>query len=220
MNLHWYYIYQRNWPAVLEANKRDMGVFIISPSDKGGKLYEPSEKLVKFTDPLHPIVFNDLYCLTRTEIHTLSVGAARPTDFDLHVDAVNLFEKAEELTRPICEKLEAEMKSVIGESLDQHFKNSTPEWESVPGEINIKMITWLWKMTKAWDMDAYGKMRYNLLGNGSHWFPGNNLKVLEEKPELVADLEKLNEQVPFMHILNEAHELLFEAPVERLSESD
>jgi len=29
INLHWYYIYQRNWAAVEAATERDMGVFII-----------------------------------------------------------------------------------------------------------------------------------------------------------------------------------------------
>ncbi|HEY9845980.1 MAG TPA: aldo/keto reductase, partial [Candidatus Caenarcaniphilales bacterium] len=41
VNLHWYYINQVNWPAVKAANQHDMGVFIISPSDKGGMLYKP-----------------------------------------------------------------------------------------------------------------------------------------------------------------------------------
>ena len=41
VNLHWYYIYQANWPAIEEARCRDMGVFIISPADKGGMLYRP-----------------------------------------------------------------------------------------------------------------------------------------------------------------------------------
>lgn len=36
VNLHWYYINQQNWPAILDAQARDMGVFIISPADKGG----------------------------------------------------------------------------------------------------------------------------------------------------------------------------------------
>ena len=39
VNLHWYYINQQNWPAILAAAERDMGVFIISPSNKGGLLY-------------------------------------------------------------------------------------------------------------------------------------------------------------------------------------
>ena len=45
-NLHWYFVNDLNWPAVEEASRRDMGVFVISPNDKGGKLYNPPKKLV------------------------------------------------------------------------------------------------------------------------------------------------------------------------------
>ena len=65
VNLHWYYVNPFNWPAIEAATRHDMGVFIISPSDKGGKLYKPSEKLVSLTAPLSPMVFNDLWCLAR-----------------------------------------------------------------------------------------------------------------------------------------------------------
>ncbi len=46
-NVHWYFVNDLNWPAIVAARKRDMGVFIISPNDKGGKLYEPPQKLVE-----------------------------------------------------------------------------------------------------------------------------------------------------------------------------
>ncbi len=36
VNLHWYWINQVNWPAIEAATRHDMGVFIISPNDKGG----------------------------------------------------------------------------------------------------------------------------------------------------------------------------------------
>ena len=54
VNLHWYCIYQRNWPAIEDATRHDMGVFIISPSDKGGQLYDPPEKLRQLCAPLDP----------------------------------------------------------------------------------------------------------------------------------------------------------------------
>lgn len=60
VNLHWYYINQVNWPAIEAAQRHDMGVFIISPSDKGGKLYDPPPKLVELCKPLSPMQFNDL----------------------------------------------------------------------------------------------------------------------------------------------------------------
>jgi predicted aldo/keto reductase-like oxidoreductase len=36
-----------NLAAVKAAEKQDMGVFIISPTDKGGALYEPPKSLYK-----------------------------------------------------------------------------------------------------------------------------------------------------------------------------
>src|SRR6516165_6901159 len=45
VNLHWYFVNDLNWPAVQAAHRLDMGVFIISPNDKGGKLQEPGEKI-------------------------------------------------------------------------------------------------------------------------------------------------------------------------------
>jgi predicted aldo/keto reductase-like oxidoreductase len=72
-----------------------MGVFIISPNDKGGKLYAPPPKLVDLCRPLTPMAFNALYCLARPEVHTLSIGAARPGDFDEHVRALQWYEEAE-----------------------------------------------------------------------------------------------------------------------------
>src|ERR1700733_1775816 len=34
VNLHWYFVNDLNWPAVLAAHRHDMGVFIISPNEK------------------------------------------------------------------------------------------------------------------------------------------------------------------------------------------
>ena len=62
-------------------------------------------------------------------------------------------------------------------------------------------------------------MRYNLLGQADHWFPGNNAADFD----IAAMREALSES-PFVDriidTLREAHEGLFEAPKKRLSESD
>ena len=63
VNLHWYYIFQEHTPSLAAAKKNDMGVFIISPNDKGGMLYQPPAKLTQATSPLTPMEFNALFCL-------------------------------------------------------------------------------------------------------------------------------------------------------------
>lgn len=219
VNLHWYYIFQTNWPAVLEARKRDMGIFIISPSDKGGMLYKPSDKLAELTKPLHPIVFNDLFCLDREEVHTLSVGAARPTDFDLHLEAVALYERRGEYLPAILEKLDTELKNVVGEDYARHYADGVPKWQEVPGGVNIQKILWLMNLVKAYDMTEYAKMRYNLLGNAGHWFPGENAgKLADHDVSPALKNARFREEIPAL--LRQAHELLYTAPVKRLSESD
>ena len=47
VNLHYYYFFQRNAAAVKLAAEKDMGIFIISPADKGGKLYTPPKKFTQ-----------------------------------------------------------------------------------------------------------------------------------------------------------------------------
>jgi len=43
VNLHWYFMNRTNWSAVEAATRHDMGVFIISPTEKGGCMHQPSE---------------------------------------------------------------------------------------------------------------------------------------------------------------------------------
>jgi predicted aldo/keto reductase-like oxidoreductase len=54
VNLHYYYFFQRNAAAVELAHKKDMGIFIISPADKGGRLY-PTPKLEQLCHPFSPL---------------------------------------------------------------------------------------------------------------------------------------------------------------------
>lgn len=171
-NVHWYYIFRRNWPAIRRATELDMGVFIISPSDKGGKLYEPPRDWVDACQPIHPIVFNDLWCLSRPEVHTLSLGAARPSDYDLHVEAVELMDRTEELVPPIDATLTEMMRARTGLSHPEGMNAGLPEPEDTPGGLNLEVMLWLRHLAVGWGMETYGKMRFNLLGNGGHWFPG------------------------------------------------
>ncbi len=163
LNLHWYYIFQKNWPAIEAATRRDMGVFIISPSDKGGLLYKPPAKLAELTAPLSPMAFNDLFCLSRPEVHTLSIGAARPADFDAHLEALPLLPKAQETLSPILARLDG-ARGAVPEMLRNPLALKLPEWQKTPGQMNIPVILWLRTLAKAYDMTAYAQMRLQHAG--------------------------------------------------------
>ena len=114
VNLHWYYIRQDNGPALDAARRQDMGVFIISPTDKGGHLHTPSQRLLELCAPLHPIVFNDLFCLQDPRVHTISVGAARPEDLELHLEALRLLPEAASLIAPVDQRLRQAADEALG----------------------------------------------------------------------------------------------------------
>lgn len=218
VNLHWYYINQTNWSAIAAATEHDMGVFIISPTDKGGKLYSPSPKLTRLCSPLSPMVFNDLFCLSHTQVHTLSLGAASPRDFDEHLKALDLLDRVDQLLPPILARLEAEAMATLGEKWVKTWHENLPSYEQTPGNVNIPVILWLRNLAIAYDMVEYAKMRYNLLGNGGHWFPGNQAAHVEE-----LNLTDCLCNSPYKNIipdlLTETHQMLAGTEVKRLSKS-
>ncbi len=179
VNLHWYFINQENTKVINLANKHDLGVFIISPTDKGGHLHTPSRKMLEFCKPLHPIVFNDLFCLRNQNVHTLSVGIAKETDFALHLEAVSLLSESEKYVPKIINKLRQESINCLGLEWHQNWNRNLPSWEYTPGNINIPVLLWLSNLIDWLGMEGYARARYQLLGNGSHWFPGFNANLLD-----------------------------------------
>jgi predicted aldo/keto reductase-like oxidoreductase len=218
VNLHWYYIDQRNWPAIQEAAKRDIGIFIISPCDKGGQLYKPPQKLIDICKPLTPMEFNDLFCLQHDSIHTLSIGAAKPSDLDQHAEIIESLGTAvhETLLRPILERMHTELVNTLGAYWIEHWSNNLPAPEEQEDKICLYHILRIYNFAKTFDMVEFGKFRYNLLGNANHWFPGQ--KVTKEASEMLPQQLAGNPLAnKIKNILKEAHEMFDDIPLERLS---
>ena len=219
VNLHWYFVNDLNWPAVEAAAARDMGVFIISPNDKGGKLYAPPPKLTGLCAPLHPMQFNALYCLNRPEVHTLSCGAAQPSDFDCHLEALEHYDNIGPTIKEIEQRLRLEMDTVLGADWCARWPEGLPHYVDVPGKVNISEILRLWTYAKSLDLVDWGKMRYNLLGQADHWFPGEHVAKLDmEATKGVLSNSPFADRIP--RILQEAHSMLLDQKQKRLSESE
>ena len=220
-NVHWYFVNPLNWPSIEAAQKQDMGTFIISPNDKGGKLYEAPPKMRELCAPLTPMQFNALYCLSRPQVHTLSCGAARPSDFDEHVEALAHYDNAAEVVAPIEKRLREEMQDILGEDWCARWSEGIPDHDQIPGELNVMEILRLWTYAKPLDLIEWGKMRYNLMGNANHWFPGSKPGEIDEKYEeaLVAALNNSPFKARIPAILREAHDMLAGEEKKRLSES-
>jgi predicted aldo/keto reductase-like oxidoreductase len=216
VNLHWYYIFQNNWPAIEAASGQDMGVFIISPSDKGGHLYNPPEKLVKLCAPLSPIMFNDLFCLSHPQVHTLSIGASRPTDFEEHLKILPLLADAQTHLKPILHRLETAAIEALGQDWYATWSEGLPKPSETPGGLNIPIMLWLYNLVKAYDLVEFGQARYNLLGNGGHWFPGKKAYDLE-KLDLTACLQQSPHAAKIPALLQEVHQILEAGDRQRLS---
>lgn len=223
VNLHYYWAFQSNARAVKQAAARDMGVFIISPNDKGGRLYAPPPKLVELTAPYSPMVYNDLWCLAQSDVHTLSIGARFAADFAEHLKAVQLLEQhvndPRALIAPIEARLQATLEATLGRQWANSWSEGLPPWEQMPGRVNVTEILRLYNMARAYDMVDYAQARYNLLEKGGHWFPGHNAgkarhldfgKALKHSPHAKAIAERLIE----------AHQMLAGAQQTRLQKDD
>ena len=78
-------------------------------------MYQPPKTFYKACLPFTPIAFNSLYLWSsEIPIHTLVIGAARPEDFDEHVEAAMMYEKRKELVGPVEKTLRSLVTDQLG----------------------------------------------------------------------------------------------------------
>lgn len=198
-----------NLAAIQAAQRQDMGVFIISPTDKGGCLYEPSKTVERACRPLTPIAFNNLWLWSSDiPIHTLVIGAARPADIDEHIASTLYYARRKEVTAPIAERLYALIDAQFGVGYRNAWFHGLPDPYSNPEGISFPYLLWLHMVVKAWGLHKFAQMRYqNLEENVKDWKENQTLEVnlksfswvpgLSLRPErLTAIQEALGENHP------------------------
>lgn len=168
VNLHYYYFFQRHEPAVQQAASMGMGIFIISPADKGGLLYQPSTTLCQLCAPWSPLALTYRFLLSDPRITTLSMGAATPADLD---EPLALADN----TSPLTEAEQTSLKRLQNQQAQKLLTDKCSQCYAClpcPEGIHIPEVLRLRNLLIAYDMTAYAQYRYGMFENAGHWFPG------------------------------------------------
>ncbi len=212
VNLHYTYFFQRNAAAVALAAQQDMGIFMISPADKGGMLYTPPQTLKDLCVPLDPLHFNARFLLSQSAISTLSVGAAVPEELDWPLAIADQTAPLTATEMEVLERINRHAAQVLGtDQCHQCFACL-----ACPEEINIPEVLRLRNLAVAYDMKEFGQYRYRMFENAGHWFPGRKGNKCTDCGEC---LPKCPSELPIPALLRDTHERLGEGDRPRLWES-
>ncbi|MEP0844858.1 MAG: aldo/keto reductase [Phycisphaerae bacterium] len=211
VNLHYYWFNPVNEPAVARAAERDMGVFIISPNDKGGQLFKPTPALVELSAPFHPMNLAQRWLLSDPRVHTLSLGAAVPGDLDQHLAVADQTGPLTEAEQAALQRWSAALTQRLGPDLCTLCNQCLP----CPRFIDIPQILRLRNAAVAFDMTAYGSYRYNLLNGSDDWFHGHTGDHCTECGEC---LPRCPQKLDIPRLLFDSHDLLKTASGRRMWE--
>jgi len=203
VNLHYYYFYQRNMAAVELAQHKDMGVFIISPNDKGGQLYRAPEKIIKTIPHASPIQWNARFCLNTPGVHTLSFGMTEPSHFE---EMGGIFDN-NSTTQKYDHQSKLHLDSMLKDDPYAYFDGyDLPHLDT---ELDIPLLLHWRKLWKCYDLLDYAKYRYKELKTPNHWVPG--VFATSRNIDQI-DFSKIPADIPLREMLTELHETLYQGP--------
>ncbi len=200
VNLHYYYFFQRNAAAVAYAAAKDLGVFIISPNDKGGQLWNPSPLLRDTVAPLTAIQWNARWCLRSPAVQTLTFGLTEPAQVD---EMRGIFPVSVPLTP---NELAAERALDARVAVDPVSAWEGWEFQHDPSGINIPEVLRFLRLAKCFDLHDFGVYRYNMLESKGHWFAGG---FANEDAIAKVDVSRAPAGIDVRSLLREAHAMFY-----------
>jgi predicted aldo/keto reductase-like oxidoreductase len=209
VNLHYYWFYRLNEPAVARAAELGIGVFIISPNEKGGMLFKPTETLSRLAAPFTPMNLNQRWLLSDPRVSTLSVGPAVPEELDAHMAVSDSTGPLTPAEHDALDRWERQLRAALGGDFCTQCQLCLP----CPEFVDIPEILRLRNAAVAFGMTAYGSFRYNLLDGSDSWFHGHPGDHCTECGEC---LPRCPEHLEIPRLLFDAHDLLKTGNARRL----
>ncbi|ABM71712.1 Aldo/keto reductase family [Prochlorococcus marinus str. MIT 9515] len=207
-NLHLHFLDQSKISLAQLALKKKMGVLAISPADKGGRLYAPSDTLLKASAPYHPLALAYRFLLSKG-ITTLSLGASKIEDFYIAEKLINSSQKLTSSEINALKNIEKVANEELKSSKCEQCRSCLP----CPSEIPIPEILRLRNISLGYGQIEFAKERYNLIGRAGHWWEEKNASFCLECNECVP---KCPSELNIPELLKQTHNLLVEKPKKRL----
>jgi predicted aldo/keto reductase-like oxidoreductase len=201
VNLHYYYFFQRHAPILALATERDLGIFIISPGDKGGLLYRPPETLEQLCHPFSPLELTYRWLLSDARVTTLSTGPATPAELDGLSTLADRTDPWGPEEVAALERLSSHKKTALGADQCSQCYQCLP----CPESIHIPEVLRLRNLAVAYDMTAFGRYRYAMFEQAGHWFPGRKASHCTDCGDC---LPRCPEQLNIPALLRDTHQRL------------
>ena len=227
-----------NEACVKRALELDMGVFNISPFDKGGKLYRPSAAVAKAIGPqLSPIAFAALHSWKTQGMHTVSVGFARSSDLDEVIEAAKIYANDEERATMLLKGAEERLEKLAIDTLgkdwyEKGLLNVPSFYDKSSDGMALGHILWLHNCMTAFGMHEFCNDRYGMLqktkwsksksyeeNKKAYFNPGNPGRGFDDSVDLTDALKDHYDPKQAMRKLQEVHDW-FKADAVKLSEEE
>ncbi len=207
-SLHLHLLDQERIPLAKVALKKGMGVMAISPADKGGQLYSPSETLIDICHPISPLELAYRFLLAQG-ISTLTLGAKKPKDLYLAKRLINANGSLTKSEKEAIKRLKNEGLRRLGKTMCGQCRECLP----CPNKVPISEILRLRNLAIGYDLKVFAKERYNLIGRAGHWWEEVNATACERCGDCIPRCPN-NLNIP--NLLEETHLNLLDSPTRRL----